>query len=241
MSTPVRHICIPGWGAPVFAWHDYQTAWLPVDQTVYIPWEETLDHDVRRNHVYTVLSEIREPLVLHAWSMGTLFALKAAEVFSDKVLAVIVLSGFATFTQIKHIPGTDPRQLSAMQKALERDMDGTLRGFAQAVVAPAEASDEDIERYVENAKEAGAETLARGLEVLASADMTELLPSIKAPLLAFHGDADRIIPPSAGVYIARSVPNGKFRLLEGVGHHPLRSSLPTLVEEGRAFVDRAIS
>jgi 3-oxoadipate enol-lactonase len=49
-------------------------------------------------------------------------------------------------------------------------------------------------------------------------DLTEALPTIRLPVLALAGSADRVVPPEGSAEIAALIPGARFELLEGAGH-----------------------
>jgi non-heme chloroperoxidase len=51
-------------------------------------------------------------------------------------------------------------------------------------------------------------------------DNDDVLASIRVPALAIHGTSDRIVRVSAARHTAKTVPNAKLLLYDGVGHSP---------------------
>ena len=49
-------------------------------------------------------------------------------------------------------------------------------------------------------------------------DTSARLGSIEAPTLVVHGTEDRMLPVVNGELIARTIPDARLELLEGVGH-----------------------
>ena len=49
-------------------------------------------------------------------------------------------------------------------------------------------------------------------------DLTTALPSIRLPVLAVAGSADRVVPPAGSVELAELIPGARFELIEGAGH-----------------------
>ena len=54
--------------------------------------------------------------------------------------------------------------------------------------------------------------------ILASGSRAGSLPSVGAPTVVLHGDADPLIDISGGIRTAELVPGAEFRALEGMGH-----------------------
>jgi len=49
-------------------------------------------------------------------------------------------------------------------------------------------------------------------------DLTEAVPTIRLPVLALAGSADRVVSPEGSAEIAALIPGARFELLEGAGH-----------------------
>jgi abhydrolase domain-containing protein 6 len=69
----------------------------------------------------------------------------------------------------------------------------------------------------------------------AGASVTELA-RIRVPTLVVWGERDTLFPLSHGQHLARTIPNAKLAVLEGVGHCPHLESPKRLAEEFKRFV-----
>jgi pimeloyl-ACP methyl ester carboxylesterase len=68
--------------------------------------------------------------------------------------------------------------------------------------------------------------------IVASGSREALLPTIKAPTLVLHGDADPLLPVEHGRDTARLVPGAVIEVIEGMGHNlppQLNLRLTTLI------------
>ena len=52
----------------------------------------------------------------------------------------------------------------------------------------------------------------------ASPSRVEALAGLRMPTLVVHGDADRLVPPSAGKATADAIPGARLEIVEGMGH-----------------------
>jgi pimeloyl-ACP methyl ester carboxylesterase len=77
------------------------------------------------------------------------------------------------------------------------------------------------------------------LAVLASGDRTAALARVTAPALVVHGEADPVIPLSAGHATAAALPDAELLVLTGMGHDLPREIWPTLVAAISRLADRA--
>ncbi len=66
------------------------------------------------------------------------------------------------------------------------------------------------------------------MAILASGDRRKLLRTIKIPTLVIHGDADPLVPLSAGRDTAQHIAGANFRIIPGMGHDLPAALLPQL-------------
>ncbi len=73
-------------------------------------------------------------------------------------------------------------------------------------------------------------TLRQLVAVLASGDRSQDLPSIAAPTLVIHGDADPLVPLAAGEDVAAKIPGAELKVVHGMGHDLAPGVLAILLE-----------
>jgi pimeloyl-ACP methyl ester carboxylesterase len=66
--------------------------------------------------------------------------------------------------------------------------------------------------------------------IIASADRTRQLQSIRAPTLVIHGTVDKMIKPSGGRATAKAVPGARLIEIEGMGHDLPRGVWPRILD-----------
>jgi pimeloyl-ACP methyl ester carboxylesterase len=54
--------------------------------------------------------------------------------------------------------------------------------------------------------------------ILASGSISKYSKQVKAPTIVLHGSADGLLPASQGRVVAKTIPNAKFHLIEGMAH-----------------------
>ncbi|MDN5732938.1 MULTISPECIES: alpha/beta fold hydrolase [unclassified Psychrobacter] len=54
--------------------------------------------------------------------------------------------------------------------------------------------------------------------ILASGSISRYSKQVKAPTIVLHGSADGLLPASQGRVVAKTIPNAKFYLIEGMAH-----------------------
>lgn len=65
------------------------------------------------------------------------------------------------------------------------------------------------------------ESYQRQLAAALSQDVAAQVGNIITPTLVIHGDADPLIPPQNGEYLARSIPGAQHIVYHGIGHVPI--------------------
>jgi pimeloyl-ACP methyl ester carboxylesterase len=66
--------------------------------------------------------------------------------------------------------------------------------------------------------------------IIASADRTEQLRTIRAPTLVIHGTVDKMIRPSGGRATAKAIPGARLLEIEGMGHDLPRGVWPRILD-----------
>jgi len=74
------------------------------------------------------------------------------------------------------------------------------------------------------------ETAASYLEALYAVDVTDLLPTVRAPALVVHYRGDRVVPFTGGRQLATGLPDARLITLDGAYHLPDAADLDRVVE-----------
>lgn len=178
---------------------------------------------------------------LLGWSLGGQVALQLA---ADQCLSVSKLVLVATtplFCQAgdwSH--GLPAAQVKSLDRNLGRAYEKTMADFFNLQFV-----DEDLpkERYrqvlafaVRSGRLPDPEQARNALEILSNTDLRPSLHSIELPTLVMHGELDQIIPPAAGEYLARHLPNAQMCLMPAVGHAPFFSCPEESVRRWLSFL-----
>jgi pimeloyl-ACP methyl ester carboxylesterase len=67
--------------------------------------------------------------------------------------------------------------------------------------------------------------------ILGSGSRNEALRNVKIPTLVIHGDADPLVPVAGGKDTAKSIPNAKLVIIEGMGHSFPTEMVPKILQE----------
>jgi pimeloyl-ACP methyl ester carboxylesterase len=81
------------------------------------------------------------------------------------------------------------------------------------------------------------ESYQRQLAAVLSGGVGAQVGNIIAPTLVIHGDADPLIPPQNGDYLARSIPGAKHIIYHGIGHVPIRECAEAFNRDALAFLN----
>jgi pimeloyl-ACP methyl ester carboxylesterase len=81
------------------------------------------------------------------------------------------------------------------------------------------------------------ESYQRQLAAVLSGGVGAQVGNIIAPALVIHGDADPLIPPQNGDYLARSIPGAKHIVYHGIGHVPIRECGEAFDRDVLAFLN----
>jgi 3-oxoadipate enol-lactonase len=80
------------------------------------------------------------------------------------------------------------------------------------------------------------ETYQRQLVAAIGQDVAAQVGNIVAPTLVIHGDADPLVPPQNGDYLARTIPGAKHIVYHGVGHIPIFECMEAFNRDVLAFL-----
>jgi 3-oxoadipate enol-lactonase len=81
------------------------------------------------------------------------------------------------------------------------------------------------------------ESYQRQLGAVLSGGVGAQVGNIIAPTLVIHGDADPLIPPQNGDYLARSIPGARHIVYHGIGHVPIRECAEAFDRDVLAFLN----
>lgn len=146
------------------------------------------------------------------------FALRHAELLEKLVLVSTSAGGRA------HVPAS-PEILAMLTPATEMEIGERAIGSYSRLMAAeyVAAHPEALERIAETARYRPQRPAAylRQLRASLAHDVVDALQQISAPTLVIHGDADPLIPPANGAYLAAHIPGARHTVYQGVGHIPI--------------------
>ena len=182
------------------------------------------------------LSEVR----LLGWSLGGEVALTLLPSLRCRVdrLALVSTTPCFTVSDDWH-EGLPSAQVRAMARDLKRNLQRAMGDFFMlqfdGETRSRQRLKEILDFSVRNSSLPPLDVALEALETLRTSDLRHLLPEIDCPTLVMHGLLDRIVPPGAAEKLSESLPQGRLRVYEGVGHAPFLSCPDMVFQEWRDF------
>ncbi len=165
---------------------------------------------------------------LLGWSLGAQVALAAFPRIRERLAGLVFVGATPRFTAIDGYPhGLPANELKGMGIRLKRDFNRTMGEFFRQMFAPGELSREQEnsiarEIVMEGRLTQPAVALA-ALDILATTDLREMLPTVDLSVLLVHGSADTICPPDVAPYMAERLPRARLFEFGAAGHAPFLS------------------
>lgn len=160
------------------------------------------------------------------WSLGGMAALQAALLHGDRFRALVLVGATPRFVSDgQWRAGIAPGTLREFGCDLRRDYARTMRRFL-LLQAGDTGRGRALARRLSARLAQGPTPSRRGLEAgLAVLEKTDLRPHlwrVDVPTWVVHGRSDRLVPSSAGAYLAQHIPGAQLELLS-CGHAPFLS------------------
>lgn len=174
-----------------------------------------------------LLDEAPPRAVWLGWSLGSLIALAAALAAPERVAALVLVAGTASFvTRPGWLQGMPRKRLERMGADLARDPETTVNDFLTWQVRANAHGRRALEGLRGALAERGAASnaaLADGLALLEDMDYRAALEDIGTPALVVAGARDRLVRPRAAQVLAEGLPAGRLAMIEEAGHVPFLS------------------
>ncbi len=169
-------------------------------------------------------SQLPDNVTLLGWSLGGQVAMRAAIDHPNKVARLVLLASTPKF-----VAGDDwARGMAAVDlndfgESLQADPQATLLRFLslQTRGMPGQKTLlQQLRQTLLAAPAARREALAAGLAVLRDTDLRDELTQLTQPTLVLHGALDTLAPPSAGAWLAETLPAAHHVELPRAAHAP---------------------
>ncbi|WP_223266827.1 pimeloyl-ACP methyl ester esterase BioH [Luteimonas gilva] len=168
------------------------------------------------------------PAIWIGWSLGGLFALRAAAT-SAQVRGLVMISATPRFVVDDGADGrpwphaVSPQVFTQFAADLQSDYRSTLDRFLVLDTIGAEHGREELRTLRQQLfarGEPARRVLQQGLSLLDETDLRESLPQLRVPSLWISGRRDRLVPPAGMRAAAALAPNSEFLEIAGGGHAP---------------------
>jgi pimeloyl-[acyl-carrier protein] methyl ester esterase len=180
------------------------------------------------------------PPVIMGWSMGAMIAMEAVLRAPGAAAKLVLISGTARFCRsADYSQGFPERSLTTMMEQLESDKSATLESFLKLAARPGHIEAPALENRVREAATIDRSILVDGLQYLLKTDIREVLGSICVPTLILHGNKDRVVPISAGEFLAEQLSDSTFVRMENSGHDLPISAAEKMAKTVSDFIGQA--
>jgi pimeloyl-[acyl-carrier protein] methyl ester esterase len=189
-----------------------------------------------------LLEEIPRPAAWVGWSLGGMAALSAARLAPAAVTKLALISTTPRFVAGDDWPhGLAAETFNQFAADLETDYRATLWRFLSLQVGSDEGG-RDLLRGLRTHMAARAEptkaALRAGLRLLHDSDLRPALAHIAVTARVWHGGRDRLVPRSAGEYLAGHLPHAGFESIDVAGHAPFLSHAPLMADQLMTFLEQ---
>jgi len=168
--------------------------------------------------------QLPDKATLLGWSLGGQVAMRAALDHPHKIARIVLLASTPKFVAAGDWErGMAPADLQDFGEALLADPSGTLLRFLslQTRGMPGQRTLlQQLRQTLLAAPAARSEALAGGLAILRDTDLRDELARLKQPALVLHGALDTLTPPSAGAWLAATLPAAQHIEFPRAAHAP---------------------
>ncbi len=179
-----------------------------------------------------ILPEISRKTILIGWSMGGMIALELLKKYPDLIKGIVLISSSPGYVSSDLFPkGKDIESVNLLRKAIEEGDMKVLANFQRQLFTKSEIREGWLRKF---RKEVGPHLASISTEELVS--QLKFLESYRpedldseAEIIAFHGDGDIVVDPSALNSWEKIFPDAETILVEGGHAIPFR--FPELVKE----------
>jgi 3-oxoadipate enol-lactonase len=155
----------------------------------------------------------------------------------DKLVLISTSAGGST-----HVPpGSEMIAILTGRAEQNIEVGEIARRTYTAIMAPGFAQNhpEEIDRVAEIARYRPVHAAAyyRQLQAVMTHDVSQQLDRIQAPTLVIHGDADPLVVPANGDYLAQHIKGAKHIVYHNVGHVPIFECYEQFNRDVLAFLE----
>jgi pimeloyl-ACP methyl ester carboxylesterase len=187
---------------------------------------------------------LREAALI-GWSMGGSVVLEYWKQFGGDRLAALGLVETGPYPMSSaswnthKCRGGDEEALHRDLEAMRGDRKGFARRFVDAMFLSGEAPDHALRWMAAEQLKAPTDTATAIYEDYVRRDYTPMLPTVSVPALAVYGRSRHMcFGPSTGRYVAATLPDSSFAILDKSGHLPFYEQPEVFNETVTRFLNR---
>ncbi len=243
-------LLLTGLGAKRYGWHHQLEEFGRTYRTIALDHRDISDSDPFEE-AYTIMDLADDAAAaLYALgveratvigiSLGGFVALQFAIRHPDQLEKLVLVStsaGGETHVQ----PGQEIAALLAPTSREHIEPGELAKRNYSLITGPGYAANhqEEIENFAEIARYRPVHRAAytRQLQSAMGHNAAEQLEHIKAPTLVIHGDADPLVPPANGDYLAKHIPGAQYIVYHNVGHIPIVENYEQFNRDVLAFLE----
>jgi pimeloyl-[acyl-carrier protein] methyl ester esterase len=163
--------------------------------------------------------------LLVGWSLGSLIALEASVLLSERLSGLVLTAGTPRFTQGDGFPyGLSIVEVEGMARKVQRSLRRALDGFTARMFAPGELDDPSlavmVQELLSTVPMPTSDAAIQALDALVETDQRDRLALIDLPTLIMNGDSDVICLPQASAFLAERITSARQMVFAGCGHAP---------------------
>jgi len=174
-----------------------------------------------------IAKQLPPQTVLLGWSLGGQIALRIAADHPARIGRLILISTTPKFVSDAGWQAGIAREvLQAFDADMQSDTRATLLRFLTLQtrgVAAQKTILHSLRASLLSETLPKPQTLTAGLEMLLLTDLRAEIPKLQQPTLVMHGSLDRLTPPNAGAWLAKTLPSAQYCLIDGAAHAPFLS------------------
>jgi pimeloyl-[acyl-carrier protein] methyl ester esterase len=218
MNRPTL-IFLSGWGMDTSIWNDIREH-LGSYALRFVNWYNVQHIDEIDIRVHKAIQEEKN-VILIGWSLGSLAALQAAALERECVCGVVLIGGTPRFIQASdYTPGWKPSFVERLKRSISKNAEYTLQKFDESMFSSAEQIWKlKFPNIRSSFNRDSTDSLLIGLDYLQKKDVRDILPSLHAPVLLLHGEADAICSVQGARYIAEQT-KSCLHIWTEAGHAP---------------------
>ena len=210
----MKKIIFPGWAVPLDLYSEFEPDYI-LDfgffknqssklNSIDCPIDSIKSDDLKN-------SIPQDDLHIIAHSLGSLPALMLATELKN-IKKISIFAGFAKFTQSDDSPHGKPASgINMMQGMMGLACAMVLSKFFNEMTKPSDF-------VIKALPKPNSSELKKGLELLKSEDLRQILPEINIPVAIFHGKDDAIVNFKLAEELDNLLPDSSLKLIENAGH-----------------------